>query len=110
MQNFMEIGPVVFAAEYVGMKNGCTSYNTSQPVDATINCTLNVTHFSTGQREWPAYKITRFQIVKINAVHGLFQLLRIRRLIVIFGILKSREGKIKGQSDSETLRFSDYRE
>ena len=32
MQNFMEIGPVVFAAEYVGMKNGCTSYNTSKPV------------------------------------------------------------------------------
>ena len=26
MQNFMEIGPVVFAGEYVGMKNGCGSY------------------------------------------------------------------------------------
>ena len=28
----MEINPVVFAGEYVGMKNGCASYNTSKPV------------------------------------------------------------------------------
>ena len=32
MQNFMEIGPVVFAGEYLGMKIGCSSYNTSKPV------------------------------------------------------------------------------
>ena len=28
MQNFMEIGPIVFAGECVGTKIGCLSYNT----------------------------------------------------------------------------------
>ena len=32
MQNFREIGPVVFAGEYLGMKIGCSSYSTSKPV------------------------------------------------------------------------------
>ena len=32
MQHFMEIGPVVFAGEYLGIKIGCSSYNTSKPV------------------------------------------------------------------------------
>ena len=32
MQNFMEIGPVVFAGEYLGIKIGCSSYNTTKPV------------------------------------------------------------------------------
>ena len=33
MQNFMEIGLVVFAGEYLGIKIGCSSYNTSKPVE-----------------------------------------------------------------------------
>ena len=32
MQNFLEIGRVVFAGEYVSMKIGCASYDTSKPV------------------------------------------------------------------------------
>ena len=37
MQNFMGIGPVVFAGEYVSMKIGCASYNTSKPVDSDVH-------------------------------------------------------------------------
>ena len=36
MQNFMGIGPVVFAGEYLGMKIGCSSYNTSKPVEVEM--------------------------------------------------------------------------
>ena len=32
MQNFMEIGLVVFAGECVSIKTGCTPYSTSKPV------------------------------------------------------------------------------
>ena len=32
MQHFMEIGPVVFAGEYLGIKIGYSSYYTSKPV------------------------------------------------------------------------------
>ena len=40
MQNFMGIGPVVFAGEYLGMKIGCSSYNTSKPVDLFFRTNL----------------------------------------------------------------------
>ena len=43
MQNFMEIGPVVFAGEYLGMKIGCSSYNTSKPVLHDHDSRLQVT-------------------------------------------------------------------
>ena len=36
MQNFMEIGPVVFAGECVSIKIGCSSYNTSEPVKSLL--------------------------------------------------------------------------
>ena len=42
MQNFMETGPVVCSGEYVGMKSGCSSYNTSKPVFSYRNCALRV--------------------------------------------------------------------
>ena len=50
MQNFMEIGPVVFAGEYLGMKIGCSSYNTSKPVvDQTCYHTITPVHTLTLQ-------------------------------------------------------------
>ena len=36
MRNFMEIGRVVFAGECVSIKTGCTSYNTSKPLNESV--------------------------------------------------------------------------
>ena len=41
MQNFMEIGSLVFAGEYLGIKIGCSSYNTSNPVLYLSNSLLH---------------------------------------------------------------------
>ena len=48
MQNFKEIGPVVCSGEYPGTKNGCASFNSSQPVE--ISDKVEITPIETSEK------------------------------------------------------------